>query len=57
MAARDLNAQVHYLRATDRYGLSIDLNDLRTKMQKEPEAQSKLHLEPSLAATWRSSPV
>ena len=45
LAARDLNAQVNYLRATDRYGITIDLNDLRTKMGKQPEAQSKLHLE------------
>jgi translocation and assembly module TamB len=45
LAAHDLNAQVQYLAATDRYGATIDLNDLRTKMQKEPEAQSKLHIE------------
>ena len=45
MAARDLNAEVQYLKATDRYGITIDLNDLRTKMDKQPEAQSKLHLE------------
>ncbi len=45
LAARELNAQVQYLAATDRYGATIDLNDLRTKMQKEPETQSKLHLE------------
>ncbi len=48
LAAQDLNAQVHYLRATDRYGATVDLNDLRTKMQKEPEAQSKLHIEAEL---------
>ena len=48
MAARDLNTEVHYLRATDRYGIMIDLNDLRTKMDKQPEAQSKLHLEGEL---------
>ncbi|WP_263384070.1 translocation/assembly module TamB domain-containing protein [Granulicella arctica] len=45
LAARDLNAQVQYLSASDHYGATIDLNDLRTKMQKEPEAQSKLHIE------------
>ncbi|MEO6804340.1 MAG: translocation/assembly module TamB domain-containing protein [Granulicella sp.] len=45
LAARDLNAQVRYLSSTDRYGATIDLNDLRTKMQKQPEAQSKLHIE------------
>ena len=44
LAARDLQANVHYLASSDRYGATIDLNDLRTQMQKEPEAQSKLHL-------------
>ncbi len=44
LAARELNAQVQYLSKTDRYGATIDLADLRTKMAKEPEAQSKLHL-------------
>ena len=44
LAARDLNAEVHYIRLTDRYGIAIDLNDLRTKMDKQPEAQSRLHL-------------
>ncbi|HEV2619062.1 MAG TPA: translocation/assembly module TamB, partial [Acidobacteriaceae bacterium] len=48
MAARDLNAQVNYLRLTDRYGIKIDLNDLRTKMDKQPEAQSQLHVEAEL---------
>ncbi len=44
LAARDLQANVHYIASSDRYGATIDLNDLRTQMQKEPEAQSKLHL-------------
>ncbi len=44
LAAKELNAQVQYLAKTDRYGATIDLADLRTKMQKEPEAESKLHL-------------
>jgi translocation and assembly module TamB len=48
MAARDLDAEVHYLSRTDRYGITVDLNDLRTKMAKQPEAQSKLHLEAEL---------
>ncbi len=47
-AARDLEAQVNYLSASDRYGMTIDLQDLRTKMAKEPEAQSKLHVEAEL---------
>jgi translocation and assembly module TamB len=44
LAARDLNADVNYLSATDRYGISVDLSDLRTKISKEPETQSKVHL-------------
>jgi translocation and assembly module TamB len=48
MAARDLNARVNYLSATDRYGITVDLNDLRTKMDKQPEARSSLHLEAEL---------
>jgi translocation and assembly module TamB len=48
LAARDLEAEVHYITSTDRYGMTVDLNDLRTKMAKEPEAQSKLHLEAEL---------
>ena len=45
VAARDLNARVQYLASVDRYGATIDLNDLRTRMAKEPEAQSRLHVE------------
>jgi translocation and assembly module TamB len=48
IAARDLNARVNYLSATDRYGIAIDLNDLRTKMATQPEAQSKLHMQAEL---------
>jgi translocation and assembly module TamB len=44
LAARDLNAQVHYIRSSDRYGITLDLADLRTRMEAEPEVQSKLHL-------------
>jgi translocation and assembly module TamB len=44
MAARDLDAEVHYLTATDRYGIAIDLRDLRTKMDTQPEAESRLRL-------------
>jgi translocation and assembly module TamB len=43
-AANDLNAEVHYIRSSDRYGMTIDLADLRTQMAKEPEVQSKLHM-------------
>jgi translocation and assembly module TamB len=45
LAAQDLNANIHYLPRTDRYGATIDLRDLRTQMQKEPEAKSSLHVE------------
>jgi translocation and assembly module TamB len=48
VAARDLNAKVNYLSVTDRYGIAIELNDLRTRIGKEPEAQSKLRLEAEL---------
>ena len=44
LAARDLNAEVHYLASTDRYGVVVDLKDLRTKMGKQVEAQSALSL-------------
>jgi len=44
VAARDLDAEVHYLASTDRYGATIDLNDLRTKLDDQAEAQSTLHV-------------
>jgi translocation and assembly module TamB len=44
LAANDLGVEVKYLSASDRYGISVDLADLRTKMAKEPEVQSKLAL-------------
>ena len=44
MAAKDLDAEVHYISSTDRYGMTVDLKDLRTKMAKQVEAQSTLHL-------------
>ena len=48
LAARDLNAQIHYLTSTDRYGITLDLADLRTRMGTAAEAQSKLHIEGEL---------
>lgn len=48
LAARDLNARVNYVTATDRYGINIDLNDLRTRIDRQPEVHSKLHLEGEL---------
>jgi translocation and assembly module TamB len=44
VAANDLSVEVHYLKKADRYGATIDLADLRTKMGPQPEVQSKLHL-------------
>ena len=48
LAAQDLSAQVNYIHSSDRYGAVIDLRDLRTQMQKEPEAKSSLHIEAEL---------
>jgi translocation and assembly module TamB len=48
LAARDLDAIVSYVFHTDRYTATIDLRDLRTRLAKEPEAQSTLHLEAQL---------
>ena len=36
---------MHYITSSDRYGITIDLADLRTRMMTEPEVQSKLHME------------
>ncbi|HSU19468.1 MAG TPA: hypothetical protein VLI45_06955, partial [Acidobacteriaceae bacterium] len=43
--ARDLNANVHYISSSDRYGITIDLADLQTKMKTEPDVHSKLHMD------------
>jgi len=48
MAARDLDAEVHYIFLSDRYGATIDLKDLRTKVGVQAEAQSTLHVEAEL---------
>jgi translocation and assembly module TamB len=48
VAANDLEAEIRYLRRTDRYGATVDLNDLTTKMAANPEVQSKLHLSAEL---------
>ncbi|HTF69409.1 MAG TPA: translocation/assembly module TamB domain-containing protein, partial [Edaphobacter sp.] len=48
LAARDLEAEIHYISHTDRYGATIDLKDLRTRLKNEAEAQSSLHLEAEL---------
>ena len=48
LAARGLEAEIHYLSPGDMYGATIDLNDLRTHVESKPEAQSKLHVEATL---------
>ena len=48
LAARDVDAEVHYIVSDDRYGMTLDLQDLRTKMAAQPEAQSALHVEGEL---------
>jgi translocation and assembly module TamB len=48
LAARDLGAEVHYIAKSDRYGATIDLRDLRTQIDKQPEAKSSLHVEAEL---------
>lgn len=44
LAAQDLAVEVHYIASSDHYGATVDLADLRTKLAKEPEVQSQLHL-------------
>ena len=48
LAAQDLNAQVNYLAKTDRYGATVDLMNLHTQIDKEPDVKSSLHLEAQL---------
>jgi translocation and assembly module TamB len=48
LAAHGLEALIHYSPTEDVYGATIDLNDLRTHLKGEPEAQSNLHAEATL---------
>lgn len=48
LAARDLGAEIRYVSSSDRYGATVDLNDLTTKMSTYPEVHSKLHVEAEL---------
>jgi translocation and assembly module TamB len=48
VAARDLDVEVRYLRATDRYGIALGVNDLRTRAEAQAEAQSRLHFDAEL---------
>jgi translocation and assembly module TamB len=44
LSANDLQAHVAYIRSSDRYGITVDLGDLRTQMGPKPQVQSKLHV-------------
>ncbi|MBS1814376.1 MAG: translocation/assembly module TamB domain-containing protein [Acidobacteria bacterium] len=48
LAARELGVNVRYLSASDHYGVSIGINDIRSKMQQMPEAKSHLQVEMEL---------
>ena len=50
LAAQDLNADIHYISKTDRYGATIDMRDLRTKMTTEPRGE----VEPACGSGSRS---
>lgn len=45
LAAQDVDAEVHYIASSDHYGATVDLKDLQTKLGKEPEVDSTLHVE------------
>ena len=44
LAADNLGVEVHYIAKDDRYGLTVDLANLKTQISNKPEVQSKLHL-------------
>jgi len=48
LAARNLDAAVRYLRTTDRYWIGLGLNDLRTRMNAQSEAHSRLNFKAEL---------
>jgi translocation and assembly module TamB len=54
LTANDLSAQVKYIKKTDRYGATIDLANLQTKMAAQPVMQSKLHLTAELGRDMAS---
>lgn len=54
VTAKDVNADVKYLRKTDSYGVTIDLADLQTKLAAEPEVQSRMHLTAELGRDMAS---
>lgn len=48
LQASKVNVQIAYLRKIDRYGGTIDLADVETKMEHEPQVRSLLHLQAEL---------
>ncbi len=44
LAANNLNAELHYISTDDRYGITVDLGDLRTRIATQPQVQSHLHV-------------
>ena len=44
LAAKNLQAEAHYIAPGDRYGMSVDLGDLQTKMAAQPEVHSRLQV-------------
>ena len=48
LLANNLGVNVNYITASDHYGLAIDMDDLRTRMQQMPVAQSRLHVKGEL---------
>jgi translocation and assembly module TamB len=54
VAARNMSAEVHYIASDDRYGTTIDLADLVTKIAKQPDVHSQLHLTAQLGRNMMS---
>jgi translocation and assembly module TamB len=54
LAAQDLDANVHYIANSDRYGATVDLKDLHTKMMQEPDVKSSLHIEAQIGRDMAS---
>lgn len=42
LAARDVGTQIHYLRQTDHYAISLGVSDLRMQLMSEPQIYSRL---------------
>ncbi len=48
LQANNLGVNVRYITATDHYGVTLGISDLRTRMQAMPVAQSRLNLKAEL---------